>query len=45
MPTSSCGGPSAMRRPRKELSVPVLILYIFVQRYIIEGVASSGIKG
>lgn len=26
-------------------SVPVLILYIFVQRYIIEGVASSGIKG
>ena len=26
-------------------SVPVLILYMFVQRYIIEGVASSGIKG
>jgi len=26
-------------------SVPVLLLYIFVQRYIIEGVASSGIKG
>jgi multiple sugar transport system permease protein len=26
-------------------SVPVLILYIFVQRHIIEGVASSGIKG
>ena len=26
-------------------SVPVLILYIFLQRYIIEGVASSGIKG
>jgi len=26
-------------------SVPVLILYVFVQRYIIEGVASSGIKG
>jgi multiple sugar transport system permease protein len=26
-------------------SVPVLILYIFVQRYVIEGVASSGIKG
>ncbi|HEY0473963.1 MAG TPA: carbohydrate ABC transporter permease [Kribbella sp.] len=26
-------------------SVPVLILYIFVQRYVIEGVARSGIKG
>jgi multiple sugar transport system permease protein len=26
-------------------SVPVLILYMFVQRYVIEGVASSGIKG
>jgi multiple sugar transport system permease protein len=26
-------------------SVPVLILYIFVQRYVIEGVANSGIKG
>ncbi len=26
-------------------SIPVLILYIFVQRYVIEGVASSGIKG
>ncbi|HEY5821742.1 MAG TPA: carbohydrate ABC transporter permease [Propionibacteriaceae bacterium] len=26
-------------------SVPVLVLYIFVQRYVIEGVASSGIKG
>ena len=26
-------------------SIPVLILYIFVQRHIIEGVASSGIKG
>jgi multiple sugar transport system permease protein len=26
-------------------AVPVLILYIFVQRYVIEGVASSGIKG
>ncbi len=26
-------------------AVPVLILYTFVQRYVIEGVASSGIKG
>lgn len=26
-------------------SLPVLILYTFVQRYIIEGVASSGVKG
>jgi multiple sugar transport system permease protein len=26
-------------------SIPVLVLYIFVQRYVIEGVASSGIKG
>jgi multiple sugar transport system permease protein len=26
-------------------AVPVLILYIFVQRYVIEGVARSGIKG
>ncbi len=26
-------------------SVPVLILYVFVQRYVIEGAASSGIKG
>jgi multiple sugar transport system permease protein len=26
-------------------SVPVLILYIFVQRYIIQGVATSGLKG
>ena len=26
-------------------SVPVLILYVFVQRFVIEGVASSGVKG
>lgn len=26
-------------------AVPVLVLYIFVQRYVIEGVARSGIKG
>jgi multiple sugar transport system permease protein len=26
-------------------SIPVLLLYTFVQRYVIEGVASSGIKG
>lgn len=26
-------------------AIPVLILYTFVQRYVIEGVASSGIKG
>jgi multiple sugar transport system permease protein len=26
-------------------SLPVLVLYIFVQRYVIEGVARSGIKG
>jgi multiple sugar transport system permease protein len=26
-------------------AIPVLLLYIFVQRYVIEGVASSGIKG
>ena len=26
-------------------AIPVLILYVFVQRYVIEGVASSGIKG
>ncbi len=26
-------------------SIPVLILYIFVQRYVIEGVATSGLKG
>jgi multiple sugar transport system permease protein len=26
-------------------AVPVLILYIFVQRYVIEGVATSGLKG
>lgn len=26
-------------------AVPVLILYVFVQRFVIEGVASSGIKG
>jgi len=26
-------------------SVPVLILYVFLQRYIIEGVATSGLKG
>lgn len=26
-------------------AVPVLILYVFVQRYVIEGVANSGIKG
>jgi multiple sugar transport system permease protein len=26
-------------------SVPVLLLYVFVQRYIIEGVSRSGIKG
>jgi multiple sugar transport system permease protein len=25
--------------------VPVLAIYIFVQRYVIEGVASSGVKG
>ena len=26
-------------------AIPVLVLYTFVQRYVIEGVASSGIKG
>ncbi len=26
-------------------SVPVLILYALVERYVIEGVASSGVKG
>jgi multiple sugar transport system permease protein len=26
-------------------AVPVLIIYVFVQRYVIEGVANSGIKG
>ena len=26
-------------------AVPVLILFVFVQRYVIEGVASSGLKG
>ncbi len=26
-------------------SLPVLLLYVFVQRYVIEGVASSGVKG
>lgn len=26
-------------------AVPVLVLYIFVQRFVIEGVASSGVKG
>ena len=26
-------------------AIPVLILFVFVQRYVIEGVASSGIKG
>jgi multiple sugar transport system permease protein len=26
-------------------AIPVLILYAFVQRYVIEGVATSGIKG
>ncbi len=26
-------------------SVPVLLLYVFAQRYVIEGVARSGIKG
>ncbi|MVA76097.1 ABC transporter permease subunit [Auraticoccus sp. F435] len=26
-------------------SVPVLVLYVFLQRYVIEGVATSGIKG
>ena len=26
-------------------SIPVLILYVFVQRYVIEGVATSGLKG
>ncbi|GAA1849047.1 carbohydrate ABC transporter permease [Microlunatus capsulatus] len=26
-------------------SIPVMILYIFVQRYVIEGVATSGLKG
>ena len=26
-------------------SVPVLALYVFLQRYIIEGVSRSGVKG
>ncbi|MGI8768107.1 MAG: carbohydrate ABC transporter permease [Propionibacteriaceae bacterium] len=26
-------------------SIPVLVLYVFVQRYVIEGVATSGLKG
>jgi multiple sugar transport system permease protein len=25
-------------------AVPVLVLYVFVQRYVIDGVATSGIK-
>jgi len=25
--------------------IPVLILFIFLQRYFVEGVASSGVKG
>jgi multiple sugar transport system permease protein len=26
-------------------SIPVLLIYIFAQRYIIEGVSRSGVKG
>ena len=26
-------------------SIPVLVLFVFVQRYVIEGVARSGVKG
>lgn len=26
-------------------SVPVLLLFVFLQRYLIEGVARSGLKG
>jgi multiple sugar transport system permease protein len=26
-------------------TVPVLILYLFFQRYFVEGVAASGVKG
>jgi multiple sugar transport system permease protein len=26
-------------------SIPVLIIYVFAQRYIIEGVSRSGLKG
>jgi multiple sugar transport system permease protein len=26
-------------------SIPVLLIYMFTQRYIIEGVSRSGIKG
>jgi multiple sugar transport system permease protein len=25
--------------------IPILILYIFAQRFFIEGIASSGVKG
>ena len=30
---------------RTGMAVPVLILYVVVQRYVIEGVANSGLKG
>jgi ABC-type glycerol-3-phosphate transport system permease component len=26
-------------------TIPILILYIFFQRYFVEGVAASGVKG
>jgi len=26
-------------------TIPVLVLYIFFQRYFVEGIAASGVKG
>ena len=36
------GSPELMARVRA--AVPVLILFVFLQRYVIQGVASSGLK-
>jgi ABC-type glycerol-3-phosphate transport system permease component len=34
-----------MRRPMAIALVPVLVLFILAQRYLIEGIALTGIKG
>ena len=26
-------------------TIPILILYLFLQRYFVEGIAASGVKG
>ena len=47
---SACNGPCAANWPPLMAvvvmsTIPILILYLFLQRYFVEGIAASGVKG